>query len=443
MKKKYIFVGLAALFAAFFFFSNQSIFTTQKAYAWDLNDPNNYIIPNSIYVDHTGNLTIDWARGIANHLQGAPGGYLTLSLNGTSTDGTALIAQSSGQPGYCRGVPDDFGAASQDTYGNQNTFSEIYDANAGYAVSTAGITSETPIYINMFGDIPYVNYGTQYCYGNGTAYYGSAGPFYINFSAEQLTPIMLQPFQGETMSDFPSWIVDLSVNTPPASGTLSIHYGDIDANTFPASDSIPYDIEGCSGPCDTSVDVPKSETLGYPQQQTSTEWWVYAEVQNTSTNFDIKSDVESFFINPNAPAYAPAPSSSYFIGPTLGEASTTASCQFTTEDFLDDPAGNIEQSVCDVFSYLFLPSADQQADLYQRFQGQWTQISNRVPFGYVSIITTAFTNFQEGEDTSTLMTTTTYAALSLALDPLKTGISFLLILMFGFFLFHFARTITL
>jgi hypothetical protein len=57
--------------------------------------------------------------------------------------------------------------------------------------------------------------------------------------------------------------------------------------------------------------------------------------------------------------------------------------------------GNIEQSVCDVFNYLFLPSDDEQADLYQRFQGQWTQISNRVPFGYVGIINTAFTDFQD------------------------------------------------
>ena len=93
-----------AFFAFVFFFGARGAFQPKVAHAWDLNDPHNYITPTSIYLDHTGNLVFDWSRGIANHLNGAPGGYLTLSLNGTSTDGTALIAQSSGQPGYCRGV---------------------------------------------------------------------------------------------------------------------------------------------------------------------------------------------------------------------------------------------------------------------------------------------------------------------------------------------------
>ncbi len=431
-----------ALFVALFFFGSQAIVKPQKAYAWDLNDPHNYITPNSIYLDHTGNLVIDWARGAASHLQGAPAGYLTLSINGTSTDGTALLAESDGQPGYCGYFPPEtFGNDSQNNFGNQNTFGSISDANAGHAITTEGITSLTPIYINMYGDIPFMN-PYQYCYGVGEQYYGWSGPYYINFSAEQLTPIMLQPFNAEVMSDFPNWIVDLSVNNPPATGTLKIHYGNIDQNTFPTVDSIPYDVE-CSGACDTSVEVPKSEQLQYPQQQTSTQWWVYAEVQNTSTALDIQSPVETFFINPNAPQYAPAPSSSYLLGAGLGAASTTATCQFTTQSFLDDPNGNIEQAVCNVFNFLFIPNPDEQADLYQRFHGQWDQISNRVPFGYVSIINTAFTNFQEGTNTSTLITTTTYAALSSVLDPLKTGISFLLILLLGFWIFNFARTITL
>jgi hypothetical protein len=430
-----------ALFVALFFFGSNVIVKPQTAYAWDENNPANYITPNSIYLDHTGNLTIDWSRGVGSHLQGDPGGYLTMSINGTSTDGTALIAQSNGQQGYCRQNPETFSGASQDTYGNQSDFSQIYDANAGQAVSTEGITTITPIYINMWGDQPYINDGV-FCYASGNTYYGSIGPLYINFSAEQLTPIMLQPFNLETMSDFPHWLVDLSVNFSPATGTLILHYGDVDANTFTNEDSISYDVE-CDGGCDESVEVPKSDVLSYPQQQTSTEWWVYPEVQNTSTGLDITGGIITFFINPNAPQYAPVPSSTFIIGPTLGAASTTASCEFTTEDFLDDPVGNIEQSVCNSFSYLFLPSDDEQADLYERFQAQWTQISNRVPFGYVGIIQTAFSNFQEGTNTSTLMTTTTYAALSSVLDPLKAGISFLLILMFGFFLFHFARTIVL
>jgi hypothetical protein len=434
-------IFVMALFVALFFFGSQLFVKPNNAYAWDTNNPANYITPNSIYLDHTGNLVIDWSRGVANHLQGDPVGYLTMSINGTSTDGTAQIAQSNGQQGYCQQAQETFAGASQDTYGNQNSFSQIYNVNTQSAVSTEGITTLTPLYINMWGNQPYINDGV-FCYAAGNTYYGSIGPLYINFSAEQLTPIMLQPFDLETMSDFPNWIVDLSVNFSPATGTLILHYGDVDANTFTNEDSEPYDVE-CDGGCDESVEVPKSDALQYPQQQTSTEWWVYPEVQNTSTGLDITGQTLTFFINPNAPQYAPVPSSTFIIGPTLGAASTTAACSFTTEDFLDDPSGNIEQSVCDVFSYLFLPSDDQQADLYQRFYGQWTQISNRVPFGYVSIINTAFTNFQEGTNTSTLITTTTYTALSSVLDPLKTGISFLLIMLLGFWIFHFARTITL
>ena len=66
-----------------------------------------------------------------------------------------------------------------------------------------------------------------------------------------------------------------------------------------------------------------------------------------------------------------------------------------------------------------------------------------MPFGYAGIIVSAFQNFQEGVNTSTLMTTTTYAALSSVFDPLKAGISFMLILALGFWIFRFIQHITL
>ncbi len=143
-------IFLTGLFVVLFLLAGRSSFLApQTAYAWDLNDPHNYVVPNSIYLDHTGNIVIDWARGIAGGLQGAPAGYLSLSINGTSTDGTANLAQSNGQPAYCQQRQETFANKSQTNFGNQNSFGSIADANVGHAVSTQGINSQTPIYINM------------------------------------------------------------------------------------------------------------------------------------------------------------------------------------------------------------------------------------------------------------------------------------------------------
>jgi hypothetical protein len=93
--------------------------------------------------------------------------------------------------------------------------------------------------------------------------------------------------------------------------------------------------------------------------------------------------------------------------------------------------------------FLFIPNGAEQTALNTQFTNTWTQISNRVPFGYAGIIMAAFQGFKEGATTSTLITSSTYRALSSVLDPLKTGISFMLILLLAFAILHFVRNITL
>jgi hypothetical protein len=130
-------------------------------------------------------------------------------------------------------------------------------------------------------------------------------------------------------------------------------------------------------------------------------------------------------------------------GETSSSIPTTINCQITSSSFFADPIGNIQNGICNALTFLFIPNSAQQQDMNNGFQGAWSQISNRVPFGYAGIIMTALQGFQDGSTTSTLMASSTYTALSGVFIPLKTGIAFLLILLLAFWIFKFIQHINL
>ena len=424
-------------------------FSSHNALAFSITTPASYVQPDTIFLDQNGNLEIQWHK-IQLGLFGydLPGGIM-VSINGTSTDpelsyngpyagwsagGHVLTHGGVGTGGPCApGFGSAYSGASEGTYGNTyGPISTVWDANSNSFVSTVGITEATPIYLTLFYYNGYTC-GVSESLPNSTDY---SQTFYVNSVEEPVQPEFLQPFDGAVIGQFPKWDFYLSNNsTSTQDGIVTVHFGTGPGN-LSLTASTTY--SGLPAGTDTELTIPQTYQFSTPQGPSSSVWYADIEVANSSTGFDITGSVITFTVSNNAPAFAPFPNGMFNFGG--GETSSTAAdCQYTTSSFLDDPVGNIEEAGCN----MFIPNSSEQNDLYDSFHGTWDNLSTRVPFGYASIITTAFTNFQEGTNTSTLITTTTYAAFSSVLDPLKAGISFLLILMLGFWIFYFIQHIDL
>ncbi len=440
--KKYILIGFLAVMGTL-------AFSSHNALAFSITTPASYVQPDTIFLDQNGNLEIQWHK-IQLGLFGydLPGGIM-VSINGTSTDpelsyngpyagwsagGHVLTHGGVGTGGPCApGFGSAYSGASEGTYGNTyGPISTVWDANSNSFVSTVGITEATPIYLTLFYYNGYTC-GVSESLPNSTDY---SQTFYVNSVEEPVQPEFLQPFDGAVIGQFPKWDFYLSNNsTSTQDGIVTVHFGTGPGN-LSLTASTTY--SGLPAGTDTELTIPQTYQFSTPQGPSSSVWYADIEVANSSTGFDITGSVITFTVSNNAPAFAPFPNGMFNFGG--GETSSTAAdCQYTTSSFLDDPVGNIEEAGCN----MFIPNSSEQNDLYDSFHGTWDNLSTRVPFGYASIITTAFTNFQEGTNTSTLITTTTYAAFSSVLDPLKAGISFLLILMLGFWIFYFIQHIDL
>ena len=441
--KKYIFVGLAALLGVF-------IFSSHDALAFSITAPSTYVQPDSIYLDQNGNLVIDWHKvqlGFGGY--DLPGGIM-VSINGTSTDpelsyngpyagwsagGHVLTHGGVGTGGGCAGgFGSSYAGASQAPYGNTyGPMSTVWNANSNSFVPTLSITQATPIYLTFFYYNGYTCGVGESLPTDGSTYWQI---FYVNSIQELVQPVFLQPFDGAVIGQFPNWDFYLSNNsTSTQSGVVTVHFGTGPGNLTLAASTTYTDLPPGT---DTELKIPQTYQFLTPQGPSSSVWYADLEVANTSTNFDITGSVISFTISNNAPAFAPFPNGMFNFGG--GETSSTpANCQFTTSTFLNDPVGNLEQAGCN----LFIPNTSEQAALFDSFNGIWGNLGNRIPFGYAKIIITAFQDFQEGTNTSTLMSTTTYAAFSSVLDPLRAGISFMLILMLGFWILRFVQHITL
>jgi hypothetical protein len=440
--KKYILIGLLAVMGAL-------AFSSHDALAYSGTALSTYVQPDSIFLDQNGYLEIQWHKiqlGFGGY--DLPGGVM-VSINGTSTDpelsyngpyagwsagGHTLTHGGVGTGGPCApGFGSAYSGASEATYGNTyGPINTVWDANSNSFVSTVGITEATPIYLTFF----YYNGYTCGVSESLPTYNDYYQVFYVNSVEEPIQPEFLQPFDGAVIGQFPKWDFYLSNNsTSSQDGVVTVHFG-----TGPGNLSLTASTTYSALPAgtDTELTIPQTYNFITPQGPSSSVWYADIEVANSSTGFDITGSVISFTVSNNAPAFAPFPNGMFNFGG--GETSSTAAdCQYTTSSFLDDPVGNMEEAGCN----LFIPNSSEQNDLYDSFHGTWDTLSTRVPFGYASIITTAFTNFQEGTNTSTIITTTTYAAFSSVLDPLKAGISFLLILMLGFWIFYFIQHIDL
>jgi hypothetical protein len=298
------------------------------------------------------------------------------------------------------------------------------------------------------------NKSTSLSVGNYTAYvslidasnYNYVASANYTFTVTSTPPTsvsLLFPTNATTSPDFSNWVVGWNGDVPY--GTMHVLYG-LSSSSLNYDDSVDFDPFISANP----LPIHKSQALFFIPLAIPVTW--YAQVEDVGASETIFSDIVSFEINPDFANPISTSTNTTLAGPFLGvgegETSSTipnptTNCQYSSSSFFDDPIGNIQNGICNALVFLFIPNSAEQTAMNVKFNDTWTQISNRVPFGYAGIIISAFQSFQAGTTTSTLITSSTYTALSSVLSPLKTGIAFLLILLLAFAIFYFVRTIKL
>lgn len=122
---------------------------------------------------------------------------------------------------------------------------------------------------------------------------------------------------------------------------------------------------------------------------------------------------------------APAIDTTYYM-PTSTWATSTLPVQITC-----DPNDSVFQySLCKLFLYLFQPSSAS----FNQFSTLGDTIKNKAPFGYLSLITTAFN--QLSTSTSAFTLTEVSPLVDNIFDPIKAGLTFILWLIFVIWLFN-------
>lgn len=251
----------------------------------------NVIIPNSIYLDHNGDLVVDYQKG-AGDVSGYQG-YAGISINGTSTVDASLRGTFNHDNGCQPGNSDYPVPFSSVPYGNQYTYSQVWDASSSALVGTNQITSLTPIYINIWA----ANRDFPFCSTNGTSFVDYSQT-YINGNFINVQAAFAIPQDQQQTNGFDNWVINVFNNTPNVqTGTLVIYYDDVSSSTFNASDTAEFTTPGNAS---QQISIPRTTEVVFPQPQDLT-WYANLHVlQATST--DVDEGTITFFSNS---AYTP------------------------------------------------------------------------------------------------------------------------------------------
>ena len=154
--------------------------------------------------------------------------------------------------------------------------------------------------------------------------------------------------------------------------------------------------------------------------------WGYGDIFDVSISSGLAT-----FVDMNESGYGVATSTATSTPPSTPP---SAGCS-GINSILTDPVGTLTNWACSIF----IPSPDQQADLGASFISQWTNISNKAPFGYYTLISGQINSFSTSTPSSSatiILNSSSTGAISGVLDPLNTGLQTILWIIFGFWVFH-------
>lgn len=239
---------------------------------------------------------------------------------------------------------------------------------------------------------------------NGLFYYILNGNEVIENAISILTPS-----NNVTTTDFSSWVIQFTdLNPLYSNDRIKLSYS-ITTSTLNLFDIPDIDVSG--SPPDTFLSFEKTNVL------TTGLWYTQAYLVSSSSQVFATSSLISFTIG--------FPTSTYIMPPTSTSTDLIISC---------DPNSNFfTNSLCNVLTFLFVPSQTQ----YNYFL---TAYQTKAPFGYFYIVKNALNNLQ---NTTTTLQFAGVASLGVIFTPINTSLSFVLWILFIFWLYHTIKRIDL
>jgi hypothetical protein len=281
---------------------------------------------------------------------------------------------------------------------------------------------------------PYLSGGSGQFYGASSDVYPNGGIETLDYSPTPVVDLYFTlgtlienlinitfPENATTTPDFSTWHAEFMVgNMPPVFGKIKINYG-LSTSTLNLSDEINFiAYDNNLAP----VAIPKDTLL-----QAGKQYFANAEII-IGTSTIATSSIISFNISGGG-GYL---ENFHYAIPTSTISTTTPPIQITC-----DPNDNLFQySLCKLALWLFIPDAG----TLNKFSTLTDDIKNKPPIGYFYAVKTAF-NGLSSTSTKAFQLANVTPLNNSVFNPLKTGISFILWLGCGIWIFNRIRHIQL
>lgn len=261
-------------------------------------------------------------------------------------------------------------------------------------------------------------------------YWEEAAAMYSISTPEPVRPV-------SSTIDFGLWHTTTTIITSSTSFFLNLRYSQSSSSADIASSSF-SDSEPLCGGSICSAETSQYHTISKIASLNVGTWYVQGYIKQdvqadpncigficarTSVTL-ASSDVGEFVIGSIGSTYFPPTTS------TTTLASSTIECT---------GGGWVGDSFCKVMAYLFTPSADS----FNQFADLKTTLENKPPFGYFTDLQKKISLLQNGTSTDTIINASTSAAFSPVFSPIRTGLIWILWLMFAFWLLHRIRHLEL
>ena len=310
--KKYIPIVFAA-FALLVVFMPRG-----QAKAFSLSVVPTYFQANSLFVDHLGDIQVDWQK-----IQLGFGGYnlpsgdgLMVMVGATTTLPTLDVGidfendfspcSNNQTPGFLDNVllsyyvgsncsGDTFSHANTNTYGNNGNGDTVWNGATGAFVNANSITLTTPVYVVLVSGLSqtYTGCGTYGCTNialvSTSTQYVDSETLYPNFVTASLGAVISSPPNGSVGTDFNSWSVTMTnTATSTATGTIQITYALASATStiIGVDSSTDWSLPGGGS---FTQDIEKTVPLWYPQATGTIQYVAYLNLITAAETYPTSS----------------------------------------------------------------------------------------------------------------------------------------------------------
>jgi hypothetical protein len=294
--------------------------------------------------------------------------------------------------------------------------------NVGYpttATSSAFVCSQSSPC--QSGD-PTATWGQSFVNGGGVAPVPNGNlSFVLTGGTPAPTIAFLIPQNNASTSDFSRWQVHLENLVQNTTYSVSVAYTLTPISSGGLTDTLTFNSGGGGAP--QNIYIPKSAPLAYAISNSN--WVATSTLISSGTSLATSTAVFTIF------AQSFNFSSSTQTALPTGTSTLTATC--------DPNSGFVNNSLCNIFVFLFVPSQD----ALNNFSLLKTSYQNKPPFGYFTSIETSLSGLQNGTSSIVLMSSSTFVAFNAEFQPLRDGLSWLFWFIFAWWAFHRLRKIEL